>query len=124
MITKKQLYENNVKIHEELMEKILKINKKNEELTNLNLKYMILIEKYNKLLDSCLSKETKYITYNGDLYGIKTIDYHKDADSVDTISIEAEQIPREKGLINNIAEPFKNVAKEFNKLMFGNEEEK
>lgn len=88
---------------------------------DLNLKYMTLISKYNKLMDSCLSKETEQITYNGELYGIKSIDYHKDAESVDTIHIEAVHIPRQKGLINDLAEPFKNVAKELNTLFFGND---
>lgn len=88
----------------------------------LQAKYMALISKYNKLMNSCLSRETEQITYNGELYGIKSIDYHKDAESVDTINIEAIHIPREKGLINNLAEPFKEVAKELNKIFFGNED--
>lgn len=94
---------------------------KNNQDVDLNLKYMVLISKYNKLMNSCLSSETENITYNGELYGIKSIDYHKDAESVDTIHIEAVHIPRQKGLVNNLAEPFKEVAKELNKIFFGNE---
>lgn len=124
MLSKKKVIEEN---------KILKreLEKANEEIsylhtvtnndTDVNLKYMCLITKYNKLMDSCLSNETENITYNGELYGIQTIDYHKDAESVDTIDIRAVHIPREKGLINNLAEPFKNVAKELNKIFFNNE---
>lgn len=85
-------------------------------------KYLLLIAKYNKLMDSCLSSETEYITYNGEAYSIKSIDYHKDAETLDTINIEAIHVPREKGLVNNLAEPFKNVAKELNKIFFGNED--
>lgn len=92
-----------------------------KQYSELNIKYISLMSKYNKLMDSCLSSETEHITYNGELYGIQTIDYHKDTESVDTIDIRAVHIPREKGLINNLAEPFKNVAKELNKLFFGNE---
>lgn len=131
MITKKSLIEENKKLRKEL-------EKQHEEIcylrsrldspvcsinddTNLNMKYLLLSTKYNKLLNSCLSKETENIIYNGELYGIKSIDYHKDAESVDTIHIEAVNIPREKGLINNLAEPFKNVAKELNKMFFGND---
>ena len=89
---------------------------------DLNSKYMLLMEKYNKLLNSCLSKETEHITYNGNLYGIETIDYHKDTESVDSINIRAKQIPKQNGLINDLAEPFRNIAKELNTLFYGNEE--
>lgn len=135
MVSKRLLQLENDRLREEIREKdkriqelkmdIYKYNRpvlKNVDI-NLNLKYMLLMEKYNKLLDSCLSKETEHITYNGNLYGIKRIDYHKEADSVDSIDIEAVQIPREKGLINNLAEPFRNVAKELNKMFFGNTED-
>lgn len=130
MKTKKAL----IKENEELKRNLEYANKEIEELkwrlhrptrtnqdVDLNLKYMALISKYNKLMNSCLSTETEQITYNGELYGIKSIDYHKDAESVDTINIEAIHIPRQKGLINNLAEPFKEVAKELNKIFFGNE---
>lgn len=131
MITKKSLIEENKKLKKELEkqhEEICYLNSRlnspvcsvNDD-TNLNMKYLLLSTKYNKLLNSCLSKETENIIYNGELYGIKSIDYHKDAESVDTIHIEAVNIPREKGLINNLAEPFKNVAKELNKMFFGND---
>lgn len=131
MLSKKMLIKENEELRKELQ-------KANEEIwnlrnrlyrpvrandnTDLNMKYLLLSSKYNKLINSCLSKETEQITYNGELYSIKSIDYHKDAESVDTIHIEAVHIPREKGLVNNLAEPFRNVAKELNKLFFGNEE--
>lgn len=131
MITKKSLIEENKKLKKELERQYEEIRYLNSRLnspvcsvnddTNLNMKYLLLSTKYNKLLNSCLSKETENIIYNGELYGIKSIDYHKDAESVDTIHIEAVNIPREKGLINNLAEPFKNVAKELNKMFFGND---
>lgn len=126
MITKKSLIEENKilkseldKTHKEICCLSSRLNSNDN--TNLNMKYLLLSTKYNKLLNSCLSKETENIIYNGELYSIKSIDYHKDAESVDTIHIEAVNIPREKGLINNLAEPFKNVAKELNKMFFGND---
>lgn len=132
MVSKQLLQRENDRLREEIREKdkriqelktdIYKYSKPTVDL-DLNLKYMVLMEKYNKLLDSCLSKETEHITYNGNLYGIKRINYHKEADSVDSIDIEAVQIPRENGLINNLAEPFRNVAKELNKMFFGNTED-
>lgn len=129
MFGKKKLIEENKRLNDiinrleyEKMELKHRLDRPvNADDTNLNLKYLGLISKYNKLMDSCLSSETEHITYNGELYGIQTIDYHKDTESVDTIDIRAVHIPREKGLINNLAEPFKNVAKELNKLFFGNE---
>lgn len=130
MISKQLLQRENDRLREEIREKDKRIHELKLDIykyaqpeRELNLQYMLLMEKYNKLLDSCLSKETEHITYNGNLYGIKSIDYHKEADSVDTLNIEAVQIPREKGLINNLAEPFRNVAKELNKMFFGNTED-
>ncbi len=83
---------------------------------------MLLLTKYKKLLNDITSKETEIIVYNGNAYRIKSIDYHKQADELDTINVEAINVPQEKGLINNLTDTFKNVAKEFNKMMFGNEE--
>lgn len=131
MVSKQLLQRENDRLREEIREKdekilnlkmdIFKYNQPKNVDIDLNLKYMVLMQQYKKLLNSCLSKETENIIYNGELYGIKSIDYHKDAESVDTIHIEAVNIPREKGLINNLAEPFKNVAKELNKMFFGND---
>lgn len=131
MVSKQLLQRENDRLREEIREKdekilnlkmdIFKYNQPKNVDIDLNLKYMVLMQQYKKLLNSCLSKETEHITYNGNLYGIKSIDYHKEADSVDTINIEAVNIPREKGLINNLAEPFKNIAKELNKMFFGND---
>lgn len=131
MISKRVLQLENDRLKEELREKdkriqelkmdIIKYSKPTVDI-DLNLKYMLLMGKYEKLLNSCLSKETEHISYNGNLYGIKSIDYHKEADSVDTINIEAIQTPKQNGLINDLAEPFRNVAKELNTLFFGNKE--
>ena len=68
MITKKSLIEENKKLRKELEkqhEEICYLNSKlnspvcsvNDD-TNLNMKYLLLSTKYNKLLNSCLSKET------------------------------------------------------------------
>lgn len=121
-ILKEQIQEKDQKIHQLQMD-IFKYSRPivNNADTDLNLKHLSLLTKYNKLLDSCLSKETEHITYNGELYSIKSIDYHKDAETPDSINIDAIHVPREKGLENNLAEPFKNVAKELNKIFFGNE---
>lgn len=133
MIDKLVLKRENDRLREEIRERDKKINQLKTDIfkynqpkpvdIDLNLKYMLLMGKYEKLLNSCLSKETEHISYNGNLYGIKSIDYHKEADSVDTINIEAVQIPKQNGLINDLAEPFRNVAKELNKMFFGNKED-
>ena len=133
MVSKQLLQRENDRLREEIREKdekilnlkmdIFKYNQPKNVDIDLNLKYMVLMQQYKKLLNSCLSKETEHITYNGNLYGIKRIDYHKEADSVDSIDIEAVQIPKQNGLINDLAEPFRKVAKEFNNIMFGNTED-
>ncbi len=86
---------------------------------DLQAQYMLLQAKYKKLLNDITSKETEIIVYNGNVYRIKSIDYHKEASELDTINIEATNIPQEKGLINNLTDTFKDVAKEFNKMVFG-----
>lgn len=129
MKTKKMLKKENELLTEELDKARKEIYTLRERLDKpavgvdleLQARYMTLIAKYNKLMDSCLSSETEYITYNGELYGIKTIDYHKDTESTDSINIKAIHVPREKGLINNLNDTFKSVAKEFGKIFFGNE---
>ena len=133
MISKRLLQLENDRLREEIIRKdnqiqdlkmdIFKYNQPKNVDIDLNLKYMLLMTQYEKLLNSCLSKETEHISYNGNLYGIKSIDYHKEADSMDTINIEAVQIPKQNGLINDLAEPFRKVAKEFNNIMFGNKED-
>lgn len=127
MITKKSLIEENKYLKRELKKQDAEICYLNSKIhtpivnNDLQCEYMILQTKYTKLLNSCLSKETENITYNGELYSIQSIDYHKDYESVDTIDIKAIHIPKENGLINNLAEPFKNVAQELNKIFFGND---
>lgn len=133
MISKRLLQLENDRLREEIIRKdnqiqelkmdIFKYNQPKNVDIDLNLKYMLLMTQYEKLLNSCLSKETEHISYNGNLYGIKSIDYHKEADSMDTINIEAVQIPKQNGLINDLAEPFRKVAKEFDNIMFGNKED-
>lgn len=130
MLTKKSLKIQNEVLREEnnrlrddldkLLHRPIAVDKSSD--VELNMKYLLLSTKYNKLMDSCLSKETEYITYNGELYNISTIDYHKDVDSVDTLNISAVHVQREKGLINNLAEPIRNVAKQLNKIFFGTED--
>lgn len=87
---------------------------------DLQAQYMLLQAKYKKLLNDITSKDTEIIIYNGNAYRVRSIDFHKQADELDSIEIEAINVPREKGLINNLTDTFKDVAKEFNKMMFGN----
>ena len=126
MLSKELLKRENERLREEIKEKDKKILTLKMDIckyaqpnTDLNLKYMLLQAKYKKLLDDITSKETEIIVYNGNAYRIKSIDYHKQADELDTINIEAINVPQEKGLINNLTDTFKDVAKEFNKIMFG-----
>lgn len=86
---------------------------------DLNLKYLDLLTKYNKLLNEVTKKDTEFIIYDGELYGITTIDFHKTYDEIDSIELKATHRPREKGLIDNLSDTFKNIAKEFNKTLFG-----
>lgn len=133
MISKKVLQLENDRLREELRKKedriqelkrdIYKYTQPKDVDIDLNLRYILLMNKYDKLLNSCLSKNTEFITLNDTLYGVTSIDYHKDAESVESITIKAVRVPKQNGLINDLAEPFRNVAKELNTLFFGNKED-
>ncbi len=122
MISKKKVIEENKKLKKEICCLSDKLNRSIASVDfDLQAKYMLLQAKYKKLLNDITSKDTEIIVYNGNAYRIKSIDYHKQGDELDTINLEAINVPQEKGLINNFTDTFKDVAKEFNKIMFGNE---
>ena len=100
-----------------LEEKITKLNDINKEL---NLKYMALLAKHNKLLSSTLETETKNITYNGKLYGISEIEHFQRADEVEKIVITANNIPEKEGLVNSMGKVFKEAYDSINETLFGN----
>lgn len=98
----------------ELITQLLEEKEKNKEL---NMKYLSLYFNYKELVNSCSKNEI--ITYDGKIYKITSLSYHKEPDNLDSIDITAVNVPEQKGLINNLAEPFKNVAKELNTMFFG-----
>lgn len=100
-----------------LEETITKLNDINKEL---NLKYMALLAKHNKLLSSTLETETKNITYNGKLYGISVIEHFQRADEVENIVITANNIPEKEGLVNSMGKVFKEAYDSINETLFGN----
>lgn len=100
-----------------LEETITKLNDINKEL---NLKYMALLAKHNKLLSSTLETETKNITYNGKLYGISEIEHFQRADEVENIVITANNIPEKEGLVNSMGKVFKEAYDSINETLFGN----
>lgn len=100
-----------------LEETITKLNDINKEL---NLKYMALLAKHNKLLSSTLETETKNITYNGKLYGISEIEHFQRADEVENIVITANNIPEKEGLVNSMGKAFKEAYDSINETLFGN----
>ena len=100
-----------------LEETITKLNDINKEL---NLKYMALLAKHNKLLSYTLETETKNITYNGKLYGISEIEHFQRADEVEKIVITANNIPEKEGLVNSMGKVFKEAYDSINETLFGN----
>jgi len=126
-----ELLKENKLLHDRILEKDKKIIELQHKLSmqpvrvdtniDLNLKYFDLMCKYKKLLNSSLSEDTKHISYNGKLFGINALSYRKEADGVDTLVVEATEIRKETGLINNLDNAFRETAKELNKLFFGSE---
>ena len=101
-----------------LEETITKLNDINNEI---NLKYMALLAKYNKLLKSTLEEETKNITYGGKLYGIVEVNHYRKAEEeTDMIIITAHNIPEKEGLVNSMGKVFKEAYDSINETLFGN----
>lgn len=96
---------------------ILKLKSENQ---NLNLKYMTLLARYNKLLKSTLEAETKNITYNGKLYGIIEVNHYQKVGEVESIVITAHNIPEKDGLVNSMGKVFKEAYDSINETLFGN----
>lgn len=100
-----------------LEENIIKLNDINNEL---NLKYMTLLTKYNKLLKSVLETDTQNIIYNNNLYEITEVNYYQKEGQVDSIEITAHKIPKKEGLINNMSKIFREAYDNINETLFGN----
>ena len=100
-----------------LEETITKLNDINKEL---NLKYMVLLAKYNKLLKSTLEEETKNITYNGKLYAIDGVSHYQKDGEIENIVITAHNIPEKEGLVNSMGKVFKETYDSINEMLFGN----
>ena len=100
-----------------LEETITKLNDINKEL---NLKYMALLAKHNKLLKSMLEEETKNITYNGKLYAIDGVSHYQKAGEIESIVITAHNIPEKEDLVNSMGKVFKEAYDSINETLFGN----
>ena len=101
-----------------LEETITKLNDENKEL---NLKYMVLLAKYNKLLKSTLDDETKNIKHDGKLYKINEVNIYQKAGEIESIVITAHNIPEKEGLVNSMGKIFKEAYDSINETLFGNE---
>ncbi|WP_289147215.1 hypothetical protein [uncultured Megamonas sp.] len=108
---------------DELTDVIIKQNntitelKKNNE--KLNLDYMVLLTKYNEALKTLLKEDTKNISYNGKIYSITEINHYKKEGEVENVIISANEVPKSKGLVNSMADVFKDAYDNINKTLFG-----
>ena len=88
------------KTHNKYLDVLIKQNNTISKLKNenqkLNLNYMLLLTKYNKLLKSTLEEETKNIVYNKKLYEITGINHYQKVGEVESIVITANNIPEKK----------------------------
>ena len=100
-----------------LEETITKLNDENKEL---NLKYMVLLAKYNKLLKSTLDDEIKNIKHDGKLYKINGVNLYQKAGEIESIVITAHNIPEKEGLVNSMGKVFKEAYDSINETLFGN----
>ena len=100
-----------------LEETITKLNDENKEL---NLKYMVLLAKYSKLLKSTLDDETKNIKHDGKLYKINEVNLYQKAGEIESIVITAHNIPEKEGLVNSMGRVFKEAYDSINETLFGN----
>lgn len=96
------------------------IKKLKEENNNLNLKYMVLLTKYDKLLKSVSEEETKKIVYNGKLYDITEINHYEKTGEIESIVIMAKNIPEKEGLVNTMNKTFAKAYDNIKEMLFGN----
>lgn len=95
---------------------IIELKKNNEKL---NLDYMVLLTKYNEALKTLLKEDTKKISYNGKIYSITEINHYKKEGEVENVIISANEVPKSKGLVNSMADVFKDAYDNINKTLFG-----
>lgn len=108
LIRKIEELENRLNLYSDvIIENDKEISKLNSENKNLNLKYMVLLTKYDKLLKSVSEEETKKIVYNGKLYDITEINHYEKAGEIESIVITANNIPEKEGLVNSMGKVFK-----------------
>ena len=121
LIRKIEELENRLNLYSDvIIENDKEISKLNSENKNLNLKYMVLLTKYDKLLKSVSEEETKKIVYNGKLYDITEINHYEKAGEIESIVITANNIPEKEGLVNSMGKVFKEAYDSINETLFGN----
>lgn len=121
LIRKIEELENRLNLYSDvIIENDKKISKLNSENKNLNLKYMVLLTKYDKLLKSVLKEETKKVVYNGKLYGITEINHYEKAGEFENIVIMANNIPEKEGLVNAMNKTFAEAYNNIKEMLFGN----
>lgn len=120
---KKDLLEQ-VEHYRKLYEKYCeRFNDEVRENHRVNLEYMELIFKYNKLLDSIAKKDTDVIVFHGDIYKIAELSHTKEINSIDNLQINAYKVENQKGLIDTLTDTFKDIAKQFEKILYGDKYE-
>ena len=115
-----RLFEENQKLYDRIIEIDKELTQLKSKNTKVSIDYVVLLSKYNKLINDIKNKDTKNIVYNGNLYGISKIVHYKKIESVDTIKIIAKQKLENKGLVNELGDTFKNAYDSLEKLLFGN----
>ena len=121
LIRKIEELENRLNLYSDvIIENNKEISKLNSENKNLNLKYMVLLTKYDKLLKSVSEEETKKIVYNGKLYDITEINHYEKAGEIESIVITANNIPEKEGLVNTMSKTFAEAYDNIKEMLFGN----
>ena len=121
LIRKIEELENRLNLYSDvIIENDKEISKLNSENKNLNLKYMVLLTKYDKLLKSVSEEETKKIVYNGKLYDITEINHYEKAGEIESIVITANNIPEKEGLVNTMSKTFAEAYDNIKEMLFGN----
>lgn len=109
-------------LYDRLIEQNNKISELRSENEKLNLDYMILRLKYEKILKRLSEKNTMSVIYNNKVYGITSINHYKSAGENESIIVFAKEVRKSKEIIENIKEPFSNAYEEVKKILFGSEE--
>lgn len=99
------------------------LNKLKNDKDKIEADYVSLLAKYNDLLDKVTAKDTEIFVYKGDVYKVTSLMASKTAGELDKLNIDLVKVEKTKGLVDNLSDTMKSVAKTIDNIMYGSHKE-